>query len=109
VGYVCKVCEKERERIYNASPHGKMIREQWKKSPTGILSHYRCTSRPEFKQRQRELRDAKVDSGEEARQSRENYHALQRKYGYCTRVAEWYPGARVIEALETAPIVEIKV
>ena len=108
VGYVCKSCEKERQRIYNTSLHGKMIRERWKKSPIGILSHYRCISKPEFKQRQRELRYAKVANGEEARQARKNYHALQRKYGYYTRVVEWYPLARQMEALMTAPIVEIE-
>jgi len=68
---------------------------QWSKTPKGKAKQQRADQKY-------------IKSGCKAEHAKNRYHYLQDKYGYYYRPVEWYPGARLIEALETAPIVEIK-
>ena len=49
-----------------------------------------------------------TQSGKRSITENQHYHELQDKYSNHHSVWDWYPGARLIEALETATIVEIK-
>jgi len=64
-------------------------------------------SNPISKERKRQWKQALIQSGESAKYDNERYHKIQDRFNCHRTVPDWYPAARLIEALETAPIVEI--
>ena len=89
----------------NHSKAGIARSKRYDKSLKGKLTKLKYVSSPKGKTTNKLY----IASGRKAFMQKENNLYLQDKYGYHRVVREWYPGARLIEALETAPIVEIKV
>ncbi len=92
------ICEKCRYAFVN---------RPYKNTPNGILANYRYWANDKGKETL--LRNSKKFNETHPEYPKIRYHELQEKYGCHHLVGDWYPAARLIEALETAPIVEIKV
>ena len=108
LGYsqVCKSCDNLRKKLWNKTTKGKLSIRKYEQSPKRIMSHYRAEDRRSQTDKRKAYNKKYYE--ENPYREKERYHNLQDKYGHYGYVNSWYPGARVIEALETAPIVEIK-
>ena len=95
---VCKMCRAEWGRRYRHTLRGKEVYRKAK-------ARYRRTNKGQLKHQ----------AGVRKWQNRyphyktERYHRLQDEYGCHRGIEDWYPAARLLKALETAEIVEVKV
>ncbi len=116
--YQCKICRKGRDRKesdgrYRQKPESKKRRKLIAQSGKGQISKMRSNFRWYWSHRETNLEQGRLYrlNNWEAyyNRKRELYYQHQDKYGCHSSIGEWYPAARLIEALSTAPIVEIKI
>ena len=89
----CKICDTTRCTEYYMRNRNKKIKRQaeYDKSDRGKLVY-----------------SLYVASGRCAQSQRERYYRIQDSFGRHNGIRDWHPGYRIIRALETAEVVEIK-
>ena len=100
----CIICNKNSNNKYFQSGKGQLNRKKYKCSEKGKNAERRYNESDAGVARDKRYRQ----SGKAILTERNRYYKLQDKYGCHHNLRDWYPAARLIEALETAPIVEIK-
>ena len=116
----CKKCGKlysqtdkglESQRKYRLSDKRRVSLLKYNQSEKGRITRNKVQARYKQTEKGQQWNRNYVESGRDAEVARLRYHFLQDKYSchsYGGDPKYWYPEARLIEALETAPIVEIK-
>ncbi len=107
---ICKQCEKKRKEPYRQSDRCKALHEisrrRYNQTPKGIMTVLRYNLSD--KRRAYANKYYKEYLLKHPNYVKEKYHNLQEKYSCYHKIDTWYPIDRQMDALLTAPIVEIK-
>ena len=94
----CKICCAYYQTLYRAKRFGHDVDKRYEHSPKGLARKRRWNQSPQ----------KKAFYHDHPHYYYERYYRLQDEYGCHSDIVDWYPGYRIIKALENAEVVEIK-
>ena len=98
---------KQTRKKWEQTIKGKEYKQRYQNSPKGIMSRYRCEASKKRMAYKREYLFNLIKNGEWYEYKRRKYHEIQEAAGCHMSVVDFYPGYRIIKALENAEVIEI--